>query len=59
MRLNPPTIVIFLISLVIALVALISKLGFVHIPEYIPHQQYWLAIIAYLTLMMGNLVRGL
>ena len=61
MRLNPPSIYIFLIALVIAIVALTSKLGFlgVHIPRYIPHQEYWLAITAYLVLMFGTLVRGL
>lgn len=59
MRLNPPTIVIFLISLVIAAVALITKLGFVHMPRYLPHQEYWLAITAYLVLMTGVIVRGL
>ena len=59
MRLNPPTIVIFLISLVLAALALVTKMGFVPIPRYIPHQEYWLAITAYLVLMVGNLVRGL
>lgn len=59
MRLNPPTIVIFLISLVLAALALVTKLGFVPVPRYLPHQEYWLAITAYLVLMMGNIVRGL
>ncbi|MBA4172021.1 MAG: hypothetical protein C0511_05060 [Hyphomicrobium sp.] len=59
MRLNPPTIVIFLLSVVLATLALITKLGFVHVPRYLPHQEYWLAIMAYLVLMMGNIVRGL
>ncbi len=59
MRLNPPTIVIFLISLVIAGVAMVTKLGFVHMPRYLPHQEYWLAITAYLILMTGVIVRGL
>lgn len=59
MRLNPPTIVIFLISVVIAALALVTKLGVVHVPRYLPHQEYWLAITAYLVLMIGNLVRGL
>lgn len=59
MRLNPPTIAIFLISLVIAVVALVTKLGFVHMPRYLPHQEYWLAISAYLVLMTGVIVRGL
>ena len=59
MRLNPPTIVIFLLSLVIAVLALVTKLGFVHMPRYLPHQEYWLAITAYLILMTDTLVRGL
>lgn len=59
MRLNPPSIVIFLISIVLAMMALITKLGFVPVPRYLPHQEYWLAITAYMVLMVGNLVRGL
>lgn len=59
MRLNPPTLVIFLISFVLAVLALVTKLGFVPIPRYLPHQEFWLAITAYVTLMIGNLVRGL
>jgi len=59
MRLNPPTIAIFLISLTLALLALVTKLGFVGVPRYLPHQEFWLAITAYITLMVGNLVRGL
>jgi hypothetical protein len=58
MRLNPPTIAIFLISLTLAILALITKLGFVGVPRYLPHQEFWLAITAYITLMVGNLVRG-
>jgi hypothetical protein len=59
MRLNPPTLAIFLISFVLAVLALITKLGFVPVPRYLPHQEFWLAITAYVTLMIGNLVRGL
>lgn len=59
MRLNPPTIVIFLISLTLAVLALVTKLGFFYIPRYLPHQEFWLAIVAYLTLMVGNIFRGL
>jgi hypothetical protein len=59
MRLNPPTIAIFLISLVLAALAIVTKLGFVPMPRYIPHQEYWLAMAAYIVLMLGNLVRGL
>ncbi|MEZ5908034.1 MAG: hypothetical protein R3D31_04460 [Hyphomicrobiaceae bacterium] len=59
MRLNSPSIFVFLISLVLAGLALVSRLGFVHIPIYLPHQEYWLAMSAYLVLMVGTLVRGL
>jgi len=30
-----------------------------HVPRYLPHQEYWLAIVAYMVLMVGVLVRGL
>ncbi|MCB1503674.1 MAG: hypothetical protein KDJ47_01745 [Hyphomicrobiaceae bacterium] len=59
MRLNPPTIVIFLISLVIAMLAVVTKLGVIHVPRYLPHQEFWLAIVAYIVLMTGTVVRGL
>lgn len=59
MRLNPPTLVIFLISFILAALALIMKMGFVGVPRYLPHQEYWLAMSAYLVLMIGNVVKGL
>ncbi len=59
MRLNPPSILIFVISFVLALLAVSTKLTFLSVPHYLPHQEYWLAITAYVTLMIGNLVKGL
>ncbi len=59
MRLNPPTLSFFLISLVLAVLAVVTKLGYFAVPRYLPHQEYWLAITAYMVLMVGNLVRGL
>ncbi|MEZ5842402.1 MAG: hypothetical protein R3D27_01550 [Hyphomicrobiaceae bacterium] len=59
MRLNPPTLSFFLISLVLAVLAVVTKLGYFAVPRYIPHQEYWLAISAYMVLMVANLVRGL
>jgi hypothetical protein len=61
MRLNPPSIYVFLISLLLAGLALISKFGAIgiNVPRYLPHQEYWLAMVAYIVLMVGNLVRGL
>ena len=59
MRLNPPTLLIFLISLVFAVVAMVTKLSYVPVPRYFPHQEYWLAITAYMILVVGVLFRGL
>ena len=59
MRLNPPSVLVFLISVVLASLALITKLGFIFVPRYLPHQEYWLAMIAYLLLMVGVLAKGL
>ena len=59
MRLNPPSIALFLIALVLGVLALVTKLGFVPVPRYIPHQEFWLAITAYLVLMSGTVARGL
>ena len=59
MRLNPPSVLIFLASVVLAALALVTKLGFIPMPRYLPHQEFWLAIMAYITLMIGNMVRGL
>lgn len=59
MRLNPPTVFIFFISLLLAVLSVISQLGYVAIPGFIPHQSFWLAVSAYIILMIGNLVRGL
>jgi hypothetical protein len=59
-RLNSPSIYVFLISLVLAAVALVSKFGAIgiNVPRYLPHQEYWLAMMAYVVLMIGVIVRG-
>ena len=59
MRLNPPSVLIFLASVVLAALALITKVGIIPMPRYLPHQEFWLAIMAYMMLMIGNMVRGL
>ncbi|MGH1406971.1 MAG: hypothetical protein ACRBBJ_10480 [Rhodomicrobiaceae bacterium] len=59
MRLNPPTIFIFLISLILAVAAIASHQGLVNIPSFITAQEFWLAVSAYVLLAIGNLVRGL
>lgn len=59
MRLNPPTVIIFMISLLLAFLAIMTKLQFLPIPRHLPHQEFWLAITAYFVLMVGNVVKGL
>jgi hypothetical protein len=59
MRLSPPTLFLFLISLILAILAMVTKLGYLPVPRYLPHQEYWLAITAYLILTIGVLFRGL
>ena len=61
MRLNPPSVFVFVASVLIAVVALVSKFGAIgiNVPRYLPHQEYWLAMIAYLVLMVGVVARGL
>jgi hypothetical protein len=59
MRLNPPTVIVFFISLIFAIGAIVTKFGYVPVPRYIPHQEYWLAITAYMVLLVGNVFKGL
>ncbi|MGI9406324.1 MAG: hypothetical protein ACR2O4_08130 [Hyphomicrobiaceae bacterium] len=59
MRLNPPTIFVFLISLVLVGLAVVSQLGILAIPFKFPNQNFWFAVFAWVTLAVGNLVRGL
>lgn len=57
MTLSPPTKFTFFLSLLIALLAVAAQ--FVSpIATYVPVPSFWLAIVAYLALMFGNLVRG-
>ncbi len=59
MRLNPPTVFIFLISLVLAVAAVASHQGLVSLPSVLAAQDFWLAVSSYVVLAIGNLVRGL
>ena len=60
MRLNPPTVFIFLISLILAVAAIAGQQGMIEMPSLLPTaQNFWLAISAYVVLAIGNLVRGL
>lgn len=55
MNLSPPTTAVFVISLILAALAIIGK--FVAIPVISDHG-FWVAVIAYVVLAVGNLFRG-
>ncbi len=55
MNLSPPTTAVFVISLILAALAIIGK--FVPIP-FISEHGFWVAVIAYVVLAVGNLFRG-
>lgn len=55
MNLSPPTTAVFVISLILAALAVIGT--FVAIPV-ISANAFWVAIIAYVILAIGNLFRG-
>ena len=56
MNLTPPTTIVFIISLILAALAVIGK--FAVIP-FITDNGFWVAIVAYVILAVGNLFRGL
>ncbi|MGC2411016.1 MAG: hypothetical protein WA441_13750 [Methyloceanibacter sp.] len=55
MNLSPPTTAVFVISLILAVLAVIST--FVAIP-LVSANAFWVAIIAYVILAVGNVFRG-
>jgi hypothetical protein len=57
MNLSAPTMPIFLISLVMAILAVLSA-KFVSIPV-VSGNEFWLAVLAYIVLMVGNVAKGL
>lgn len=56
MTLSAPTKIVFLVSLVIALVALAAMLNFLAV---LPFPAFWLMTAAYVVLAAGTLVSGL
>lgn len=56
MNLSAPTKPIFLISLVLAILAVIGV--FAPIP-FVSGNGFWVAIIAYVVLLAGNIAKGL
>jgi len=55
MNLSPPTTAVFIISLILAVLAIIGQ--FAHIPV-ISNHDFWVAIVAYIVLAVGNVFRG-
>lgn len=55
MSLSPPTTVVFVISIILALLAIIGN--YVAIP-FITEHGFWVAVIAYIILACGNIFRG-
>lgn len=55
MNLSAPTMIVFVISLVIAVLGLLAGLGIFSI---IPISSFWLMTIAYAVLLAGNLLKG-
>ncbi|CCV07508.1 conserved exported hypothetical protein [Mesorhizobium metallidurans STM 2683] len=55
MNLSAPTQIVFIISLIIAIIGLLAAFG---ILAFIPIPAVWIALIAYIVLAGGCLVRG-
>ena len=55
MNLSPPTVAVFVISLILAVLAVIGQ--FATIPLISQHD-FWVAIIAYVIIAVGNVFRG-
>lgn len=58
LRLTPPTGLTFSIAIILAATAIAGQV-FSQVSNYIPISMFWLAVIAFLVLMLGNLIRGL
>ena len=55
MNLSPPSAVVFIVSLILAALAVIGK--FAAIP-FFSDNGFWVAVAAYVILAVGNLFRG-
>ncbi|WP_108722948.1 hypothetical protein [Mesorhizobium sp. ORS 3428] len=55
MNLSAPTQIVFIISLVIAIIGLLAGLG---VLAFIPLAAVWITLIAYIVLAAGCLMRG-
>jgi energy-coupling factor transporter transmembrane protein EcfT len=55
MRLNQPTKNVFWISVAVAVIALIAKLGVV---GFLAPFAFWLLLVAFILLVLGNTMKG-
>jgi hypothetical protein len=55
MSLSPPTTVVFVISIILAALAIIGQ--YMAIP-FISEHGFWVAVVAYVILAAGNIFRG-
>ena len=58
LRLTPPTVTTFIISVILAGVAIVGQYSH-QIASHIPISMFWLAVIAYFVLFLGNVIRGI
>jgi len=56
MDLSPPTTVVFVVSVILAALAIVGH--FVAIP-FFTDNGFWVAVIAYIVLAVGNVAKGL
>jgi hypothetical protein len=57
MRLTPPTNFTFAISMLLAALAVVGQFVSM-VSNYVPLSMFWVAIVAYIVLWLGNLLRG-
>ncbi len=57
MNLSAPTMPVFLISLILAILAVLSA-KFFSIPV-VSGNEFWVAVLAYIVLLVGNVAKGL
>ncbi len=57
MNLSAPTMPIFLVSLILAVLAVLSA-KFLSIPV-VSGNEFWVAVLAYIVLLVGNVAKGL
>jgi hypothetical protein len=55
MKLNAPSMIVFLVALALAILALIGHFARV---EFITQYQFWLALLAYVVLAVGCVLKG-